>query len=129
MASDAEGTGGFRYNDIATSADVAAGEYFTYKGVKYAGTYYKGNYTPTITDNLYKVFQGSARTRLEISRQQDGFLGGTLSFTTYARTLIGSTLPVGVKDQSFENQLTSKMGQVGSRQSRNGSCTPALSRE
>ena len=73
MASDAEGTGGFRYNDIATSADVAAGEYFTYKGVKYAGTYYKGNYTPTITDNLYKVFQGSARTRLEISRQQDGF--------------------------------------------------------
>ena len=112
MASDAEGTGGFWYNDIATSADVAAGEYFTYKGVKYAGTYYKGNYTPTITDNLYKSFKGLPVHGWKLADNKTAS-GGTLSFTTYARTLIGSTLPVGVKDQSFENQLTSKMGQVG----------------
>ncbi len=112
MAFDAEGAGGFWYNDIATSADVAAGEYFTYKGVKYAGTYYKGNYTPTITDNLYKSFKGLPVHGWKLADNKTAS-GGTLSFTTYARTLIGSTLPVGVKDQSFENQLTSKMGQVG----------------
>ena len=29
--------------------------------------------------------------------------------------LIGSTLPIGIKSQSFENQLTSKMGQDGAK--------------
>lgn len=112
MASDADGTGGFWYNDAALSEEVEAGEYFRYKGVNYAGTYYKGRYTPTITENLYKSFKGLTVHGWKLGDNTTAS-GGILSFTTYARTLIGSTLPVGVKDQSFENQLTAKMGQVG----------------
>ena len=37
-----------------------------------------------------------------------------LSFTNYARFLIGSTLPVGVKSQAFEDQLTTEIGKGGS---------------
>ena len=34
--------------------------YFTYKGVKYSGYDYKGDVTPTITNAVYKHFQGAA---------------------------------------------------------------------
>ncbi len=112
MASNADGDGGFWYNTEATDAQVAANQYFTYKGVKYSGTEYKGKYTPTITDALYRSFKGLTVNGFKLADNETAS-GGILSFTAYARTLIGSTLPVGVKDQSFENQLTSKMGQTG----------------
>ena len=105
-----DATGGFWYNEKATDAQVAAGEYFTYKGVKYAGTEYKEKYTPTITQGLYESFMGKTVHGWKLG----GNLSSTmLSFTGYARILMGSTLPLGVKDQSFENQLTSKMGKAG----------------
>ena len=47
------------------------------------------------------------------SERKADLQGGVLSFTDYARRVIGSTLPVGIKDQSFENQLTSKNGKAG----------------
>lgn len=112
MADNATGDNGFWFNEEATDAQVAAKQYFTYKGVKYAGTLYKGKYTPTITENLYKSFKGLPVHGFKLADNETAGKG-TLSFTAYARTLIGSTLPVGVKDQSFENQLTSKMGQTG----------------
>ncbi len=110
MATNAQGAGGFWYNTQATAEQIAAGKYFTYKGVKYSGTDYKGKTTPTITTTLYNAFAG-----------KDGVTGGgsanlegsARNFTNYARRLIGSTLPVGVKDQSFENQLTASMGREG----------------
>ena len=107
---DAEGNGGFWHNEVATQAQIDAGEYFTYKGVKYAGVEYKENYTPKITDKLYQSFLGKEVNGWQIK----GSLSTVrLSFTGYARVLLGSTLPLGVKDQSFENQLTSKMGKAG----------------
>lgn len=109
MATDANGTGGFWYNEVAGANDTNT---FTYKGVKYKGTEYKGRYTPTITDALYKSFKGLPVHGFKLGDNETAS-GGILSFTAYARTLIGSTLPVGVKDQSFENQLTSLMGQAG----------------
>ena len=112
MAENKEGKNGFWYNEPASAAEVEAGKYFTYKGVKYSGTEYKGRYTPTITDALYNSFKGLTVNGFKLADNETAS-GGTLSFTAYARTLIGSTLPVGVKDQSFENQLTAKMGQVG----------------
>ncbi len=112
MATNANGDGGFWYNEEATAAQVAAGEYFTYKGVKYSGSYYKGSYTPTITDNLYKSFKGLDVDGWKVA-DNENVANSKLSFTNYARQLIGSTLPVGVKNQSLEYQLTSKMGQDG----------------
>ena len=109
MAEDATGKGGYWYNAVAGENDT---DVFYYKGVKYKGTEYKGHYTPTITENLYKSFKGLKVNGWQVT-QNDKVKGAKLSFTNYARMLIGSTLPVGVKDQSFENQLTSKMGQAG----------------
>ncbi len=101
--------GGFWQGKVATDEDITANKYFTYKGVKYAGTNYKGTTTPKITEEFYDSFRG-----LSDNANPTGDLKGAITnFTNYARYLIGSTLPIGVKDQSFENQLTSEMGQVG----------------
>ena len=110
MATNAEGTGGFWYNTEASQAEKDAGAYFTYKGVKYSGYNYKGKVAPTITDKLYKSFQGASGS----PTLPDNVSKAKLSFTNYARFLIGSTLPVGVKSQAFEDQLTSEIGKGGS---------------
>ena len=104
---------GFWYDEVATAEQVAAGEYFTYKGVKYHGTEYKERYTPTVTPDLIRSFQGKSTTHSKGWKIGGNLIKAQLSFTDYARMLIGSTLPMGVKDQSFENQLTSKMGKEG----------------
>ena len=109
MAKNANGEGGFWYNEPAGASDKNV---FYYKGVAYKGTEYKGEFTPTITDNVYNSFKGKTVNDWKLDENTTA-KKGKLSFTSYARTLIGSTLPVGVKDQSFENQLTSKMGQLG----------------
>lgn len=112
QASDANSTGGFWYNAEATADEVSAGKYFTFKGKKYSGSDYKGKTTPTITTNVYSSFKGKKVNGYDLS-QMGKVSSAKLSFTSYARMLIGSTLPVGIKDQSFENQLTSLMGQTG----------------
>lgn len=104
-------TGGFWYNEEATADQVTAGNYFTYKGVKYSGYSYKGTVAPTITEAVYKHFQGAAGTPSYPTKVEKA----KLSFTSYARMLIGSTLPVGVKNQAFEDQLTSNIGKEGSK--------------
>lgn len=109
---DAQGNGGFWYNEKATDAEVKANKYFSFKGEKYSGSDYKGRTTPTITSKLYDSFKGKEVNGWRVTSNTN-VTKAKLSFTNYARYLIGSTLPVGVKDQSFENQLTSLMGQNG----------------
>ncbi len=109
-ASNSTGTGGFWYNEKAPAS--ATDGVFTFKGEKYYGTQYDDRYTPTITDKLYQSFLGKEVNGLAIGSKDD-IKGGILSFTDYARRIIGSTLPVGIKDQSFENQLTSQNGKAG----------------
>ena len=111
MATNADGDGGFWYNEVAEEGDK---EVFDYKGVTYHGTEYKGTYTPTITEKLYDSFKGKTVNGWKVG-DNTKVSSAALSFTSYARMLIGSTLPVGVKDQSFENQLTSLMGQAGAK--------------
>jgi putative aldouronate transport system substrate-binding protein len=103
---------GFWYADVATDAQIASGDYFTYEGVKYHGTTFKGKSTPILTDNVLKSFKGETVKGWAVTSNSK-VSGAKLNFTNYARMLIGSTLPVGVKDQSFENQLTSAIGQTG----------------
>ncbi|MDE6586176.1 MAG: hypothetical protein K2K80_05815 [Clostridia bacterium] len=109
---DAEGKGGFWYGKEATQEEINAGNYFIYKGVKYSGYDYKGKITPKITTDVYDSFRGKSVNNWKVS-DNSNVTKAALSFTNYARYLVGSTLPVGVKDQSFENQLTSKMGEAG----------------
>lgn len=118
-ADNAQSDNGFWYNTQATQAQIDAGKYFTYKGVKYYGTDYKGEITPTITEDMYNSFLGK-RTKepaaqtpcgaTEITTTTGKTAKGQKSFTNYARMLIGSTLPMCVKNQSFEYQCTAKMG-------------------
>ena len=119
MAENATGTNGFWYGDVQTDPQTKKDEngkdvpanYFTYKGVKYQGYDYKGTVAPTITKTLYESFQGKAGVTGSTAAQNAGV---TLNFTNYARILMGSTLPVGVKNQAFEDQLTSECGKGGS---------------
>lgn len=109
----ADGSGGFWYNEAASADEIAKGEYFTYKGTKYHGTEYKDRYTPTVTKDLILSFKGKSTTHSNNWKINGDLIAAQLSFTDYARMLLGSTLPMGVKDQSFENQLTSQMGKAG----------------
>lgn len=120
MAENADGKGGFWYGEVQNNPQTKKDEngkdvpanYFTYKGVKYQGYDYKGEITPKITDGLYTSFKGRPVNGWKLA--DNGSLSeAKLNFTNYARYIIGSTLPLGVKDQSFENQLTSQMGQTG----------------
>ena len=121
MAENAQGTNGFWYGDVQanpveTTYDNAGNlltskNYFTYKGVKYQGYDYKGTVAPKITTTLYESFQGKTGVNGSTAAKNAGV---TLNFTNYARILIGSTLPVGVKSQAFEDQLTAECGKGGS---------------
>lgn len=120
-ADNANGTNGFWYNEVQTTpvettynqdgSVKTTKNYFTYKGVKYAGVTYKDKVTPKITDALYDDFRQVKKAGVHTIPQN--VAAAKLNFTNFARYLVGSTLPVGVKDQSFENQLTSQMGQEG----------------
>lgn len=112
-AENAEGKNGFWYDEEATAAEVEKGAYYTYKGVKYSGFDFDGA-TPTITTKLYDQFRGLKVNGYALT-DKDSTKNAARSFTNYARMLIGSTLPMGVKSQSFENQLTSVMGQTGAK--------------
>ena len=73
-------------------------EYFAFNGKLYTGTLYKGKMTPTITTEMYNSFVSSTGVNETFSARGN--------FTNYAREVVGTTLPMGVKDQSFENQCT-----------------------
>ena len=73
-------------------------DYFCYKNELYSGTYYKGKQIPTLTTENLNIFYNTAKQ----------------SFTNHARYFLGSCLNLGIKDQGFEYQCTSKNGIVGS---------------
>ncbi len=110
---DKDGNGGFWYNAPATDAQIAAGQYFTYRGVKYSGTEYIGRYTPTLTTKTMDLFKGKKVNNWAVTDDAK-VSNAKLNYTNFARKLIGSCLPVGiVKDQGFENQLTAEAGKKG----------------
>lgn len=110
---DKDGNGGFWYNEKATDDQISKNQYFEYKGVKYAGTEYIGRYTPTLTTKTMDLFKGKKVNNWSVM-DDSKVSKAKLSYTDFARKLIGSCLPVGiVKDQGFENQLTSEAGKAG----------------
>ncbi len=80
--------------------DEYASQYFCFGDKLYTGTLYKGEMTPIVTTELYNSFIATDGVNAVTN------LGSRGSFTTYARQVLGATLPMGVKNQSFENQLT-----------------------
>lgn len=77
--------------------DANKSQYFIYNEKVYTGTPYNGRQIPTMTATNLKMFHD---------------VGGN-SFSNYARWIIGTTLPVGNKDQGFEYQCSAKCGLAG----------------
>lgn len=75
--------------------------FFTFKDELYTGYDYLGQQTPKITTELYNAF---------MQKVGEGDIGKNFdsrgNFTNFARRVVGSTLPMGIKSQSFETQLT-----------------------
>lgn len=114
-ADNADGANGFWYNEPAADQANPGTNTFKYKGTYYTtNSVYSGKYTPTITEALYKSFLGEEVNGWSLAKSSNSTLKSSQgNYTNYARMLLGTTLPVGVKDQSFENQLTSACGKNG----------------
>ena len=117
MASNADGDGGFWYNEEATAAQVEAGTYFSYKGKNYySEVEYGGQYVPTVTEKVNQLYLGQTVNGIEVGKGSGGWSNKATcarSYTNFARYVIGSALPIGNKLQSFEFQMTSDMGRDG----------------
>ncbi|MDE5721155.1 MAG: hypothetical protein K2I30_00225 [Clostridia bacterium] len=74
-------------------------KYFVYNDKVYTGTFYNGRQIPTMTASSKAMFLNKNV--------------GNNSFTNYARYIIGTTLPIGNKDQGFEYQCTADCGLDG----------------
>ncbi|MCD8208562.1 MAG: hypothetical protein LUD72_11535 [Bacteroidales bacterium] len=81
-------------------------ECFAFDGQLYSGTLYKGKMTPTITNELFEHFTMTSESENYSGSEVETFPSVRGSFTNFARYILGSTLPICVKDQSFENQMT-----------------------
>lgn len=77
--------------------DANKSQYFIYNEKVYTGTPYNGRQIPTMTASSLEMFHQV----------------GKKSFTGYAREIIGTTLPIGNKDQGFEYQCSAKCGLAG----------------
>lgn len=138
MAENATGTNGFWYATEKTDVNVAnvaykeegsdqytvneanKGNYFIYKNKVYEGTFYNGRQVPTISTNSMKAFLGEEVNGFTLGKAQStnswssSNTGGfVLSYTDYARGVVGGALPIGNKDQGFEAQCTPDRVKVG----------------
>lgn len=95
-----------------TVKDEYAGQYFVYKNEVYTGTYYKGEMQPTMTDANLNLYYGYTVNELKLGSAPIGS-NYALNYTSYARGVIGSALPIGNKLQSFEYQCTADCGIIG----------------
>lgn len=130
---------GFWYGTEVTDAPAAATEtfggqlrvkeeykdkYFAYNNKVYTGTFYKDHMAPTMTKNAMDLFLGAAVNGFDLNGGGSGSTsanqwnasnskGAILSYTDYARGVIGGALPIGNKDQALEAQCTPDKVVVG----------------
>jgi putative aldouronate transport system substrate-binding protein len=98
--------------------DKYKSQYFIYKGKIYTGTYYNGTQVPTLTDANLKFYKGETVTVSgnDIKQKTGNILISQVgNYTNYARYCIGSTLPIGNKNQGFEYQATAQCGIDGAK--------------
>ena len=89
---------------------------FVYDGKVYEGIEYGGRVVPQITKANYALFTGKEiKIGANSVQQNKGNLtvNQVGSYTNYARYILGTTLPIGNKNQGFEFQCTAKCGQDG----------------
>lgn len=87
---------------------------FVYNGKVWGGMPYNGRQVPVVTtlnDQFYKGEKITVATDKDI-KQNDGNIkiNQVGNYTNYARYFIGSTLPIGNKDQGYEYQASAQCG-------------------
>ncbi|MGN1373358.1 MAG: hypothetical protein ACI4VK_04850 [Candidatus Coproplasma sp.] len=132
-AASANGDGGFWYNPEVTTETIANDGSVTVNGTKYKGTftfngktyasdtYYGKRYNPTLTQKTLDAY-----TAKDVNGYKyDGSKGSSatdannwktscvMSYTDFARFVMGSALNFGNKLTSLEYQMTSDMGKAG----------------
>ncbi len=101
-------------SDQYTIKDEYASQYFIYNNKVYTGFAYKDTQVPIITDANDEFFRGFEVNGLaQVSGSAVSGMSNVGSYTNYARYFIGSTLPIGNKNQGFEYQCTAACAIAG----------------
>lgn len=97
--------------EVKANADGSK-SYFAYNGKLYKGQAYAGGYVPKMTDASYEFYTtgkygatAMGKGELKASAQNN--------YTNYARLIVGTTLPIGNKNQGFEYQATEEFALEG----------------
>lgn len=82
-------------------------EVFVYNGKVYTGTPYNGTQVPTITTANQTLYSGGEVNGFKMN-EGNLKISEKYNYTNYARKVIGSTLPIGNKNQGYEYQGTAQ---------------------
>ena len=93
--------------------DEYAGQYLVFQNKVYTTeSKYDGKVIPTLTDATYNFFMtGKVTQRTTSNDISDWNMAG--NYSNFSEYVIGSCLPIGVKSQGFEAQMTAECGKLG----------------
>lgn len=97
--------------EVKANADGSK-DYFAYDGKLYRGQAYAGGYVPKMTTASSQFYQGGTVNDVTMGTG-DLKVSAKYSYTDYARKIIGTTLPIGNKNQGFEYQATEAFALTG----------------
>lgn len=86
--------------------DEYEGQYFIYKGTVYTSTVPYSRAVPIMTTANQNFFLGQSVNGFTLGTSPLDGMGCATNYTNYARWVVGTTLPLGNKDQGFEYQCT-----------------------
>lgn len=98
-------------SDQYSIKDAYKSKYFVYKGKVYTGFNYLDTQVPTVTTDSMNLFLGE-----EVNGFKQGVstsISAIGNYTNYARWVVGTTLPLGNKNQGFEYQCTADCALAG----------------
>ena len=90
------------------------GQYFVFNNTVYEGMVDYSRAIPSITTDNKTLFSGGTVNGVKLNDNTTNTLpAAAYNYTNYARHLLGTTLPLGNKDQGFEYQCTSPCALAG----------------
>lgn len=84
-------------------------QYFVFENKVYKGMVPYSRAIPKVTDDSFTLFSGGTVNGVKLNDTvTNGIPASAYSYTNYARHVLGTTLPIGNKDQGFEYQCTAQ---------------------
>lgn len=97
--------------EVKANADGSK-DYFAYNGKLYKGQAYAGGYVPKMTTASSTFYKTGTYGSIAMGGNELA-ANGKQNYTNYARLIIGTTLPIGNKNQGFEYQATEEFALQG----------------